>query len=261
MLVVQHNCRKAYPVTIAALESGLQLGADLVCLQEPYIMRDFSHSGYLIHWPEEGARKNARVAVAVRRDTLNKRIIEARTDLINHPYFLVVDVWDLERGSRKQVRRTRVVNCYDNWIGEGQVWQGQEARRRRAIEDADWARLLQGRCLVLGDFNAHSTLWNPQASTRTNAGPLEAIIEAYELYVNNDPEEATRPKNTPGNSIIDLAISTPELGPLPGWYVDTAYPTPSDHVLIVMEWEELQQSYQETSQDTTGWRIQELLAD
>ena len=65
--------------------------------------------------------------------------------------------------------------------------------------------------------------------------------------MNNDLEEVTRPKNTPGRSIIDLAISTPKLGPLLGWYVDKAYPTPLDYVLIVLEWEELQKSYQETS--------------
>jgi hypothetical protein len=127
MLVVQHNCRRAYPVTIAALESGLQLRAGLVCLQEPYVVRDFSHPGYLIHWPEEGSRKEARVAVVVRKDLLNKWVVEARTDLINHPYALAIDIWELERGTKRRARRTRVINCYDNWIGAGYPWQGREA--------------------------------------------------------------------------------------------------------------------------------------
>jgi len=61
---------------------------------------------------------------------------------------------------------------------------------------------------MLGDFNAHSVVWNPRALTRANAGPLETIIDTYRLFVNNDLDVATRPKNTLGNSIIDLAIST-----------------------------------------------------
>ena len=37
MRLLQHNCRKTYAVTIAALEAGLKLGVGLACLQEPYI--------------------------------------------------------------------------------------------------------------------------------------------------------------------------------------------------------------------------------
>jgi len=84
MLVLQHNCRKAYPVTIAALELGLQLGVGMVCLQEPYIGSDFSHGGYWLYWPGGERRKN-RVVIAVRRDLLEQLIFEARTDLMDHP--------------------------------------------------------------------------------------------------------------------------------------------------------------------------------
>lgn len=46
MLVLQHNCRQTYAVTIAALEAGLELGVGLACLQEPYINDEFRHGGY-----------------------------------------------------------------------------------------------------------------------------------------------------------------------------------------------------------------------
>lgn len=46
MLVLQHNCRQTYAVTIAALETGLELGVGLACLQEPYINDEFRHGGY-----------------------------------------------------------------------------------------------------------------------------------------------------------------------------------------------------------------------
>jgi hypothetical protein len=159
MLVLQHNCRKTYAITIVALELGLQLGVGLVCLQEPYIDRDFNHPGYLLYWPE-GQRRDCRVAIGAQRDLLDQLVIEARTDLISHPYMLTVDIWDLGQAQEK-ARRTRIVNCYDNWVGASCRWIGKSPRRRRAIEDADWEQLTIGRCLLLGDFNAHSPLWNP----------------------------------------------------------------------------------------------------
>ena len=237
MLVLQHNCRRAYAITIAALELGLQLGVGLACLQEPYIDRDFSHGGYLLYWPE-GGRRDCRVVIAVRRDLLDQLIIEARTDLISHPYILAVDIWDLDR-AREKARRTRVINCYDNWVGASRCWQGENPRRRRAIEDVNWECLIRGRCLLLGDFNAHSPLWNPQARARANAAPLEALIERHDLYINNDLGTATRPKSTPGISIIDLALSNQGLGPLIMWAIDQDHPTGSDHEAILLEWEDM----------------------
>jgi hypothetical protein len=98
MLVIQHNCRRAYAITIAALEAGLQRQADIVCLQEPYIKREFRHSAYLIYWPERGEHKYYKVLIAIQKDLLASKTIEARTDLVNHLYILALDIWDLDRG-------------------------------------------------------------------------------------------------------------------------------------------------------------------
>jgi hypothetical protein len=121
MLVIQQNCRRAYAITIVALEAGLQRQADIVCLQEPYIVREFQYSAYLIYWLEKGEHKYYRVLIAIRKTLLASKIIEARTDLINHPYILALDIWDLDK-SRNHARRIRIVNCYDNWLGEGYYW-------------------------------------------------------------------------------------------------------------------------------------------
>ena len=45
MRILQHNRRKTYAVTIAALDAGLhvQLGVGQVCLQEPCIGKEFRH--------------------------------------------------------------------------------------------------------------------------------------------------------------------------------------------------------------------------
>ena len=213
MLIVQQNCGKGYECTIAALEAGLGLEAAIVCIQEPFLgNRSISHSGFNLYWPSgTDNRKNMRVLTAVRKDILNSIIIDNRTDLVSHPYCSVLDIKELHPVSRKVLRKTRVVNLYDNKIGRGQVWKGSSPTIRRAIEDMSWRQIIRGRVLIVGDVNAHSAMWNPHCRQNINAGPLELLIERYELIVNNDTNFPTRP-SSPGISIIDLALTSPELG-------------------------------------------------
>ena len=73
---------------------------------------------------------------------------------------------------------------------------------------------------MLGDFNAHSPVWNQLISRRKDAGPLEQLIEEYNLILNNEPGAITRlgkkkkgPNGGPstGGSIIDLTFTTVEI--------------------------------------------------
>lgn len=124
-----------------------------------------------------------------------------------------------------------------------------------------WDQIVEGRCLFIGDFKAHSSLWNPLARARVNAGPLENLIDESGLYINNEMGISTRPKRTPGISIIDLAMTTVSMGPLEMWIVDQEHPNGSDHETIVMEWTSLEQGIAATSQTVTGWQIQTLQAN
>jgi hypothetical protein len=136
MLVIQHNCRKAYAITIAAFEIGLTLNAAFICLQEPYIdIHSFSYLGYKIRWPEKGKNSEKRVLIAIRKDLLAKIITESRSDLVNHPYFLAIDIWELHSQSKKKMRKTRLINCYDARIGLNTTYQEDIDSNRRAIED------------------------------------------------------------------------------------------------------------------------------
>ncbi len=123
MLVVQQNCGKGYECTISALEAGLGLEASVVCIQEPFLgNRSLAHAGFSLYWLSgTDNRKDMRVLIAVRKDILNKVIIENRTDLASHPYCIVLDIKKLNPVSGKYSRRTRVVNLYDNKIGNGCV--------------------------------------------------------------------------------------------------------------------------------------------
>lgn len=63
-----------------------------------------------------------RVLTIVRKDILNKVIIDNQTDLVSQPYCSVLDFKELHPVTKKVVRKTRIVNLYDNIVGKGQVW-------------------------------------------------------------------------------------------------------------------------------------------
>ena len=160
MLVIQHNCGRGYESTIATLEMSLSIGAGIVCLQEPFIgNRSITHSAFNFYWPG-GLRNEARVLTAVKKELVNKIIVDNRTDLVDHPYFLTLDIRDIDNRTNKPARRTRVINAYDNRVGQGCTWEGNTTRNRRALEDILWDRVIRGRVLLVGDMNAHSPIWN-----------------------------------------------------------------------------------------------------
>ena len=74
-----------------------------------------------------------RVLIAVKKDILNKVIIENPTDLVSHPYCIVLDIRECNPTSGKYQRRTRVVNLYDNKIDNGYIWQGSNPTIYQAI--------------------------------------------------------------------------------------------------------------------------------
>jgi len=187
---------------------------------------------------------------------------EVRSDLVNHPYFLAIDIWELHPQTRAKIRRTRLINSYDNKIGPGTVYQGDIDSNRRAIDDIDWEPLIQGRTILLGDFNAHSPIWNPLITQSTDATSLEAIINRFDLIFNNEPGVITRPNLTRNKSIIDLTFTTTAIGLLDLWAIEEENPTPLDHELIVFSWNDLKQNrLDKRPKDITGWNIDKLLLD
>ena len=90
----------------------------------------------------------------------------------------------------------------------------------------------------MGDMNAHSSMWNLHCRQSINAGLLEELIEGYELIVNNDIKFPIW-LSSPGISIINLALTSPDLGPLRVWEISEKYPSLLDHELILIEWEDI----------------------
>lgn len=103
-------------------------------------------------------------------------------------------------------------------------------------------------------------MWNPHCRQRQNAGPLEELIEKYELLVNNDTDYATCPLSS-GISIIDLALTNPEFGLLRVWEIPEEYPSLSDHEMILLDWKDLPADRPAGQAAMTGWNNQRFLED
>ena len=65
-----------------------------------------------------------RVLTAVRKNIISRVIIENRTDLISHPYYMTLDIKELHPQSGMFLQKTRIINLYDNKVGRGQLWEG-----------------------------------------------------------------------------------------------------------------------------------------
>ena len=110
-------------------------------------------------------------------------------------------------------------------------------------------------------MKAYSPMWNPRCYHKQNTGPVEELIEIYELLVNNNTDFPTR-LTSRGVSIIDLALTSPNLGHLRIWEIPEEYSSFSDHELILLEWENIGLECQENQQPAvSGWRIKNLLQD
>ena len=97
MLIIQHNCGRGYKSIVMTLETALDKRAGIIMLQEPYISnRELAHSAFNFYWPQ-GDRTAIKVMTAVRKDLLDKIVVEHRTDLVNYPYFVHLEIWDLDQ--------------------------------------------------------------------------------------------------------------------------------------------------------------------
>lgn len=65
--------------------------------------------------------------------------------------------------------------------------------RRRALAGGEWSTIIEGRVVLLRDFNGHSPEWNINCGERGDAVRLERLVEAYDRIMNNEPVKATRP--------------------------------------------------------------------
>jgi hypothetical protein len=215
--VIQHNCARSYKWTIAALETGVERRADVVCLQEPPRETGgigISHSAYEI-------TKRTRVSTAIRRGS--GLVVDERTDLSRGANHDVITTDDRRRGETI----TRIVNVYN----QKDMQSGERPARK-----LNWQRVIrQGGTVLAGDFNAHSTRWDPRCQVQRNATFWEDVIDENGLVIGNDgraTHHRTR-EGHEGESVIYLTLAN---RPITMWSIlVNDHATGSDHEVI--EWE------------------------
>lgn len=94
MLIVQQNCGKGYKYTISTFETGLGFNISVICIQELFLAnRSLAHAGFNLYWPfRTYNQKDMQVLIVVKKGILNRIVIENRTDLVSHPYYMVFDI-------------------------------------------------------------------------------------------------------------------------------------------------------------------------
>ena len=88
------------------------------------------------------------------------------------------------RRKGKQERICCIVNAYFETEREG---------HHRPAERAQWDLLLEennGPIMLAGDFNVHSSVWNPQCQERRRARFLDDLIDTFQLKILNDDSQS-----------------------------------------------------------------------
>ena len=139
----------------------------------------------------------------------------------------------------------RIVNAYFQSVGRG--------GGPRPAERAQWDFLLEESseipCIVGGDFNAHSPVWNKRCLVRRNATFLEDLIRRFNLSILNDQSQTRF--GGEGHSIIDLTLATPSAAVYcRDWTtLELDEGTGSDHTVIEWKWQD------EAARSDGGWKF------
>jgi len=234
--VIQHICAKLYEWTMAALETGVECRADVVCLHEPARGRvnvGISHATYEM-------RRRKRVWMAIQKGS--GLVVDVQTDLNSGANNDVIAT-DVRRTGEKI---PRIVNVYDQRDGQS---------GERPAPKLNWQRVIRQRSTVLaGDFNAHSRRWDPRCRGLRNVAFWEEMIDENELEIGNDGQSThnwTR-EGHEGKSVIDLTLAN---RPITKWStLADDHATGSDHEVI--EWVvDVDRQEEKDHQRVAGWNL------
>ena len=78
-------------------------------------------------------RKDARILTAVRRNILNRIVVDNKSDLKSYLYIIIVDVRRNDLINRELGRRIRIVNIYDQNLGREYIYLDGLKTIKRAI--------------------------------------------------------------------------------------------------------------------------------
>ena len=116
ILIIHHTCGCGYKSRVMGLKTALNIKTEMFLLQKSFIGNcKISHSAFHFYWLQE-KRSEIRVVTSIRKDLIDKLIMENKTDLVNHLYFILREIWELDQLSKKLGRKTRALNIYYNYV-------------------------------------------------------------------------------------------------------------------------------------------------
>ena len=124
---------------------------------------------------------------------------------------MALDVRDLDQKTRLPLRRIRVVNVYDQFIGRKYIYLKAYTRRRRAIKDVNQDKIIIERIIFISDFHIYSSKQNLICENSIKAKALEALLTKFNLIIVNEEGVLTR-KSSEKISIINLVVTSPGMG-------------------------------------------------
>jgi endonuclease/exonuclease/phosphatase family metal-dependent hydrolase len=98
----------------------------------------------------------------------------------------------------------------------------------------EWFCIINANTILVGDFNIHSPIWNPQYVTSSDHLFLEGLMDEYDLRYVGDGKETHWQTGQHRHSAIDIVFATMELEPhtTASRLDDPAHTTISDHEAI-----------------------------
>ena len=221
--LIQHNCARNKYVMHSILETAVKT-SDILLLQEPWIgpgNTTVGHPSFISILPGEVQDRRSRVAIFISR--LNTRLtVNVRQDLIEDPDILALEV------TAQNLNTFTIINVYNEQIGG----QG-EYTVERLLKNFSFPK----RCLLLGDFNAHSFWWNSSRGSELRSEVLVDILQENNFDLLNEQNAFTHfPSNGNTPSVLDLTFASPPMfDQVSNWCIDPEADTGSDHSVIRFE--------------------------
>lgn len=225
--IIQHNCRRSTNIMQSMLNSALNK-TEIIFLQEPWVSKEnntITHPGFqpIITNLKEKRKNRIRVLTFISKNIPFE--ISNREDLINDEDCQIIDLKSKEFGE------IRIFNIYNE---RRQNTQNGEYTVNRLYNKINLH--CTKKTLLIGDFNAHHSLWNPGIKVNLRSEKIIELIENKNLQLINRKGIATHyyaRKNKTGSSIIDLSFATFNLKELiTSWRIDEEMDTGSDHEVI-----------------------------
>jgi ribonuclease HI len=198
--VLQVNLNRSSIATESALQIAIELGVDLVAVQEPYILlsnglpRSINHPGFIQILPADVSLR-PRVLVYVARST---RLLVSRAGASpQDPDALTIDIIE-------DNQKVQLLNIYNE--------KDQKGTGTSTLQRVLYPYRVTPNTLVLGDFNTHHPWWDPLNTTSQGADALAEWFEDQGLDLINTPGEGTffRP-HLRQESVLDLTLATSSL--------------------------------------------------